>query len=151
MVARARASGAERSGDGDVTRGCVVYCYTRRGRETRTAGRGRPGCAIFQYLLATPEAFGSLWVCFMCSINASPPRKSLWHTGQLVAFGPPIRAACCWNTTRCCNSFFGGPEEEVPEAGTRGAPVESRPREYHHRVANQKRRTGRPQNRTIYQ
>ncbi|KAI4495896.1 hypothetical protein M0802_008302 [Mischocyttarus mexicanus] len=58
----------------------------------------------------------------MCSIRASPPRKSLWQTGQLVAFGPPIRAACCWNTTRCCNSFFGGPEEEEPEAGTRGAP-----------------------------
>lgn len=45
--------------------------------------------------------------------------------------------------------FLGGPE--VPEAGTRGAPVvESRPREYHHRVANQKRRTGRAQNRTIW-
>ena len=61
-----------------------------------------------RYLLATPEAFGSLWVCFMCSMRASPPRKSLWQTGQLVAFGPPIRAACCWNTTRCCNSFFEG-------------------------------------------
>ena len=44
----------------------------------------------------------------MCSMRASPPRKSLWQTGQLVAFGPPIRAACCWNTTRCCNSFFEG-------------------------------------------
>lgn len=61
-----------------------------------------------RYLLATPEAFGSLWVCFICSMRASPPRKSLWQTGQLVAFGPPIRAACCWNTTRCCNSFFEG-------------------------------------------
>lgn len=126
-------------------------CYTPKvERHERPVEGGRVG-AIFQYLLATPEALGSLWVCFMCSISASPPRKSLWHTGQLVAFGPPIRAACCWNTTRCCNSFFGGPEEEVPEAGTRGAPVESRPREYHHRVANQKRRTGRAQNRTIYQ
>jgi len=46
--------------------------------------------------------------------------------------------------------LFWGPE--VPEAGTRSAPVvESRPREYHHRVANQKRRTGRAQNRTIDQ
>lgn len=102
-----------------------------------------------RYLLATPDALGSLWVCFMCSMRASPPRKSLWQTGQLVALGPPIRAACCWNTTRCCNSFFGGPEQEEPEAGT---PVESsRPTEYHHRVANQKRRTGSAQNRTIDQ
>lgn len=123
----------------------------RRDRHRRPAERA-VRYTIFQYLLATPEAFGSLWVCFMCSISASPPRKSLWHTGQLVAFGPPIRAACCWNTTRCCNSFFAGPEEVPEVAGTRGAPVvESRPREYHHRVANQKRRTGRAQNRTIDQ
>lgn len=47
--------------------------------------------------------------------------------------------------------LFWGPEEEEPEAGTRGAPVESRPTEYHHRVANQKRRTGSAQNRTIDQ
>lgn len=48
--------------------------------------------------------------------------------------------------------LFWGPEEEEPEAGTRGAPAESsRPTEYHHRVANQKRRTGSAQNRTIDQ
>lgn len=48
--------------------------------------------------------------------------------------------------------LFWVPGRGVPEAGTRGAPVvESRPREYHHRVANQKRRTGRAQNRTIDQ
>lgn len=61
---------------------------------------------LLLYLLATPDALGSLWVCFMCSIRASAPRKSLWQTGQLVALGPPRRAACCWNTTRCCNSFL---------------------------------------------
>lgn len=60
------------------------------------------------YLLATPEALGSLCVIFMCSMSASPPRHSLWHTGQLVALGPPMRELCCWNTTRCCSSFFGG-------------------------------------------
>jgi hypothetical protein len=56
-------------------------------------------------LLATPEALGSLWVCFMCSMSASPPRNNLWQMGHDVAFGPPIRAACCCNTgTRSCNS-----------------------------------------------
>lgn len=54
-----------------------------------------------------------MWVCFMCSMRASPPKKSLLQTGQLVALGPPIRAACCWNTTRCCNSFFGRETEET--------------------------------------
>jgi len=56
-------------------------------------------------LLATPEALGSLCVCFMCSMRASPPRNSLWQIGQDVALGPPIRAACCCNTgTRSCSS-----------------------------------------------
>ena len=36
----------------------------------------------------------SLWTCFMCSIKASLPRKSLWHREQHVVLGPPIRAAC---------------------------------------------------------
>ena len=47
-------------------------------------------------LPATPEAFGSLCTCFMCSISAAPPRYILWQSGQLTAFGPPISAAC-WN------------------------------------------------------
>jgi hypothetical protein len=38
-------------------------------------------------------------------MRASPPRNSLWHIGQDVALGPPIRAACCCNTgTRSCSS-----------------------------------------------
>lgn len=54
------------------------------------------------HLLATPEAFGSLCVCFMCSMRASPPRNILWQRGQEVAFGPPISAACCCNRPIHC-------------------------------------------------
>lgn len=42
----------------------------------------------------------SLWTCFMCSIKASLPRKSLWHKEQHVVLGPPIRAACCLTRVR---------------------------------------------------
>lgn len=53
-------------------------------------------------LLATPDAFGSLWVFFMCSTRASPPNTTLWHIGQGVAVAPPIMsAACCCKTPRC--------------------------------------------------
>lgn len=55
-----------------------------------------------RYLLATPEALGSLCVCFMCSISASPPRNILWQSGQEVAFGPPMSAACCCNRPIHC-------------------------------------------------
>lgn len=54
------------------------------------------------YLLATPEALGSLWVCFMCSIRLSPPMNILWHNGHVVAFGPPMRAACCCKRPMHC-------------------------------------------------
>lgn len=53
-------------------------------------------------LLATPDAFGSLCVFFMCSTSASPPNTTLWHIGQGVAVAPPIiSAACCCKTPRC--------------------------------------------------
>lgn len=53
-------------------------------------------------LLATPDAFGSLWVFFMCSTRASPPNTTLWHIGHGVAVAPPIMsAACCCKTPRC--------------------------------------------------
>lgn len=58
-------------------------------------------------LLATPDAFGSLCVFFICSIRASAPKNSLWQIGQDVALGPPINAACCCNTPKCsCSSCF---------------------------------------------
>lgn len=62
----------------------------------------KPANTLIWYLLATPEAFGSLWVCFICSIRASPPKNILWHRGHDVAFGPPIRAACCCNRPIHC-------------------------------------------------
>lgn len=45
--------------------------------------------------------------------------------------------------------FLGGRKKKNRKQAHAAHPVESRPREYHHRVANQKRRTGRAQNRTI--
>ena len=42
----------------------------------------------------------SLWTCFMCSISASLPRKSLWHKEQHVVLGPPINAACYCKTIK---------------------------------------------------
>lgn len=83
------------------------------------------------YLLATPEAFGSLCVIFMCSMSASPPRHSLWHTGQLVALGPPMRELCCWNTTRCCSSFFGGACSTDARRQT-GRSFRASPHQHHH-------------------
>lgn len=46
---------------------------------------------------------------------------------------------------------FLGARKRKYRKQARAPVVESRPREYHHRVANQKRRTGRAQNRTIDQ
>lgn len=83
------------------------------------------------YLLATPEALGSLCVIFMCSMSASPPRHSLWHTGQLVALGPPMRELCCWNTTRCCSSFFGGAFSTDARRQT-GRSFRASPHQHHH-------------------
>lgn len=84
------------------------------------------------YLLATPEALGSLCVIFMCSMSASPPRHSLWHTGQLVALGPPMRELCCWNTTRCCSSFFGGARSTDARRQTGRSFVRASPHQHHH-------------------
>lgn len=70
-----------------------------------------------RYLLATPVAFGSLCACFMWSMRASPPRNNLWQSGQAVAFGPPMRAACCCNTgTRSCTSW---PQQQQQTNSTR--------------------------------
>lgn len=46
--------------------------------------------------------------------------------------------------------FWGAREKKYRKQAHAAHRVESRPREYHHRVANQKRRTGRAQNRTIF-
>lgn len=58
-------------------------------------------------LFAVVFGFGSLCECFICSIRASAPKNSLWHIGHDVAFGPPMRAACCCKTPKCnCNSYL---------------------------------------------
>ena len=43
----------------------------------------------------TPEALGSLWTNFMCSINSSPVMHSLLQMGQQLGLGPPTRDWCC--------------------------------------------------------
>ena len=44
------------------------------------------------YLPGTPEALGSLWTNFMCSINISPLIQSLLQIGQQLGLGPPTKA-----------------------------------------------------------
>ena len=44
-----------------------------------------------KYLQATPLAFGSLWVYFMCSMRFSPLKNNLWQTGHGCAGGLPSR------------------------------------------------------------
>lgn len=61
----------------------------------------------FWNLLATPEAFGSLCVVFICSTSASPPNRTLWQIGHGVAEAPLIiKAACCCKTPRCSWSSY---------------------------------------------
>lgn len=79
-------------------------------------------------------------VIFMCSMSASPPRHSLWHTGQLVALGPPMRELCCWNTTRCCSSFFGGACSTDARRQT-GRSIRASPHQDHHHTTTPHRVT----------
>ena len=46
-------------------------------------------------LPGTPEALGSLWTNFMCSISSSPVMQSLLQMGQQLGLGPPTRDWCC--------------------------------------------------------
>ena len=56
----------------------------------------------------TPEALGSLWTNFMCSINSSPVMHSLLQMGQQLGLGPPTRDWCCKKTFMSCNSSKAG-------------------------------------------
>ena len=46
-------------------------------------------------LPGTPEALGSLWTNFMCSISSSPVMQSLLQMGQQLGLGPPTNDWCC--------------------------------------------------------
>ncbi len=43
----------------------------------------------------TPDALGSLWMYFMCSMSASPLEHSFWQMGQQLGLGPPTSVVCC--------------------------------------------------------
>ena len=70
-----------------------------RTRVVRTASLGckildvkMRGLSSRKYLPGTPEALGSLWTNFMCSINISPLIQSLLQIGQQLGLGPPTKA-----------------------------------------------------------
>ena len=49
---------------------------------------------ISRNLPGTPDAFGSLWTYFICSMSDSPLTHSFWQSGQHAGLGPPTKAVC---------------------------------------------------------